>query len=171
MGPVARKYMRNRYAIRGLLARSSHRLVKRNAVAQPLRLRRRQAQPGLLRLLLCNDQLQVAGRTQPVAVPDRLQRCLRRRLGGGLRMQGLRVVFDRAQGVGDVAQGVQNHALVIGGGRVEGGERRPFLGGERGVEERLRQLSDESPDGGGAAEQRAGVSACEPRLALRLSCG
>ena len=81
-----------------------------------------QAKPSLLRLLLGDEQLHIACRTQLVLPLNRAERLLRGFIGGSECRQGLRVVFHRAQDVSDIAQGLQHDALIVGGGSVEGGE-------------------------------------------------
>ncbi len=43
--------------------------------------------------------------------------------------------------------GIEHNGLVVGGRRVEGRERGPFLGRQPRVEKRLGQLSGERPHG------------------------
>ncbi len=69
-------------------------------------------------MLLSDEQFEITCRTQGVALLGQPQRLLRGGIGGGVSGQGLGVVVERTQHVGDFTQGLQDGLSVVGGGGI-----------------------------------------------------
>ena len=134
---------------------ATHALVECYRVGQSLASGGDQADGGLLGLLLRDEELEIADRSQSISLPGQVQRLLGGLVRGGLRRQGLGVVVQSPEHVSHVAQCLQDGLPVV---RLGGGECRlggPGLGGQAGVEQGLRQLTSQSPDQRTAAEETA----------------
>jgi hypothetical protein len=129
---------------------------KRGGIGQTRRLRRDEVDSGLLGLLLRDEQVEITCRTQGIELLRQPQRFLCGTVGGSLRRQGLRVVIERAQHVGDFAQRLQDGLPVVGGGGVESRFGGAHLGAQATIEQGLRQLSRQAPDQRTAIEQAGG---------------
>ena len=119
-------------------------------------------------MLLRQQQLHVAGGAKGVLLLHRLQAALRGGVGRGQRRQHPGVVVHAVQGVGDAAQGVEHHALVVRGGGVQRGQGSALFCRQCGVEQGLRDLAQQTPHGGAAAKQGAGAERLRAQLGAEV---
>ena len=132
------------------------RLEQRGGIGEPQRLRLDQEDPRQVVLALRVKQGEVALR----AVPYLLRRDLQRVAGGGfrvrLRLERHRVVFQRPEHVGHLAERLQDRLAILRRGLVEAGDLGAAGCPQRpAVEDGLQESCAESPDGGVRAEQVA----------------